>query len=324
MQSKKIKRIGVLASGGDTPGMNAATRAIVKVAEREDIDVLGIQYGFRGLIEGLLMPLVGEQVRNISHKGGTILKTSRCPRFKTEEGMEKGVQICRAYDLDGVITIGGDGTMRGAAALSERGIPTITLPGTIDNDLPYTDFSIGFDTAVNGVISEIIKVRDTMVSHDRIGILEVMGNKCGDIALYAGLAGAMDYIILPEREFDIGAICSELTKKSLKGQHTNMIIIAEGAGNGRDLAMEIHKQTNLEVKSVVLGYTQRGGSPTAKDRILAARLGAHAVMLLSQGIGNRAVGVKGEQVVDMDIMEALETPIVFCDDLFDLAYTLTR
>jgi 6-phosphofructokinase 1 len=321
---KKIKRIGTLASGGDTPGMNAATRAIVKVAEREDIEVFGIQHGFRGLVEGRIMHLDGERVYNIGHKGGTILKTSRYKEFMQDEGQIKAVAMARAYDLDGLITIGGDGTMRGAASLCALGLPTITLPGTIDNDLAYTDYTIGFDTAVNGVISEIIKVRDTMVSHDRIGIVEVMGNKCGDIALYAGLAGAMDYILLPEKPFDIDAICSELTKKSLKGQYTSMIIIAEGVGKGEDIAQYIREHTHLDIKSVVLGYTQRGGSPTARDRSIAARLGERAVKLLANGTGNRAVGIRGEEIVDMDIMEALEAPKVFRDDLYELAYTLTR
>lgn len=324
MADRKIKRIGVLASGGDTPGMNAAIRAVVKKAEEEDIEVFGILYGFRGLIEGHVKHIDGDTVRNIAHKGGTILKTSRCKRFLEEEGQLKAVAMVRAYDLDGIVTIGGDGTMRGAAALCEWNVPTITLPGTIDNDLAYTDYTIGFDTAVNGVINEIIKVRDTMVSHDRIGIVEVMGNKCGDIALYAGLAGAMDYILLPEVPFDIDEICMDLTKKSLKGLHSSMIIVAEGAGKGEEFAAIIRERTNLVVKSVVLGYTQRGGSPTASDRILAGRLGAHAVALLANGMGNRAVGIKGGVVVDMDIMKALDAPMQFRADLYELAATLTR
>ncbi len=324
MNEKRIKRIGVLASGGDTPGMNAAIRAVVKVAEEEEIEVFGILYGFRGLIEGHVKELDGDMVRNIGHKGGTILKTSRCKEFMEEAGQLKAVAMARAYDLDGVVTIGGDGTMRGAAALCEWNVPTITLPGTIDNDLAYTDYTIGFDTAVSGVINEIIKVRDTMVSHDRIGIVEVMGNKCGDIALHAGLAGAMDYILLPEMPFDIEKICTELSKKNLKGQRTNMIIVAEGAGKGEEFSAIIRERTGLEVKSVVLGYTQRGGSPTARDRILAARLGEHAVRLLAKGVSNRAVGIRGEKVVDMDILEALEAPKVFRTDLYDLACTLTK
>lgn len=320
----KVKRIGVLSSGGDTPGMNAAIRSIVKVAAAHEIETYGIQFGFQGLIEGKIIHLESDIVRNIGHKGGTILKTSRSKEFRTEEGQMKAVRMAQAYDLDGVIAIGGDGTMHGAAALCEKGVPTITLPGTIDNDLSYTDFTIGFDTAVNGVITEIIKVRDTMVSHDRIGIVEVMGNACGDIALHAGLAGAMDYIILPEMQFDIDSICTDLTKQSLKGRRTSMIIVAEGAGKGEELARYIRNRTNLEVKSVVLGYTQRGGSPTARDRILASRLGEHAVNLLAQGISNRAVGVRGDEVVDMDIMEALKAPKLFDEKLYRLAQILSE
>lgn len=321
---KRIKRIGVLASGGDTPGMNAATRAIVKVAEEEGIEVFGIMYGFRGLMEGRTMLLDGERVSNIGHKGGTILKTSRSLEFMQTEGQLKAVAMAQAAGIGGIITIGGDGTMRGAAALSLHGVPTTTLPGTIDNDLAYTDYTIGFDTAVNGVIIELIKVRDTMVSHDRIGVVEVMGNKCGDIALYAGLAGAMDYILLPEVPFDLDEICNDLSRKSLKGEFSAMIVVSEGIGKGEDVARYIRERTHLDTKSVVLGHTQRGGSPTARDRNIAAQMGAHAVRLLVKGIGNRAVGIKGEKIVDMDIMEALDEPKVFRKDLYDLACTLVR
>ncbi|MBQ6692706.1 MAG: 6-phosphofructokinase [Clostridia bacterium] len=319
-----MRRIGVLSSGGDTPGMNAAIRAIVMVAEENGIETYGIRGGFRGMINGDIVHLDPSVVRTIAHKGGTILKTSRCPEFVEKEGQERAVQMAQAYDLDGVVTIGGDGTMRGAAALCALNIPTITLPGTIDNDLSYTDYTIGFDTAVSGVINEIIKIRDTMVSHDRIGVVEVMGNRCGDIALHAGLAGSMDYIILPEMEYDIDVMCAELKKKALKGHPTSMIVVAEGAAHGNEMAKYINSRTGLDTKSVVLGYTQRGGSPTARDRILAARLGQHAVRLLTSGVSNRAVGVRGDVVVDMDIMEALEKPKVFNRELYDLACTLVR
>ena len=319
-----MKRIGVLSSGGDTPGMNAAIRAVVKVAAEYGIEVFGIRHGYRGLIEGDMRELTTDEVRNIAHKGGTILKTARCKEFMVEEGQRRALLTAQAFDLEGIIAIGGDGTMHGAGALSKMGIPTITLPGTIDNDLAYTDFSIGFDTAVNGVLTELIKVRDTMVSHDRIGIVEVMGNKCGDIALHAGVAGSADFILLPEMEFDIDEICDQLIKNNIRNRKTSMIVLAEGAGKGDKLAGYIREKTKLEVKSVVLGYTQRGGSPTGKDRILATRLGGQAVSLLAQGVSNRAVGIHDNKVQNMDIYEALDAEKQFDSELYTLGKLMAR
>lgn len=319
-----MKRIGVLSSGGDTPGMNAAVRAVVKTAAHIGMDVIGIRYGYRGLMEGDLIPLELDMVRNISHKGGTILKTARSKMFMTEEGMKMALGIVDAYELEGIICIGGDGTMRGAAELASNGVHTICLPGTIDNDLAYTDFTIGFDTAVNGVVGEMIKVRDTMISHDRIGVVEVMGNKSGDIALHAGLASGCDYIIVPEMEFDMDDICRQMEKARLRGKYTSMIIIAEGAGKGDEIARYIFNRTGFEAKSVVLGYTQRGGSPTASDRVLAARLGQRAVSLLFEGQSNRAVGVRNEEIVDMDIYDALGADKFFDKALYQLAAILSE
>ncbi len=321
---KKTKRIGVLASGGDSPGMNAAIRAVVQAADEEDIEVFGIRYGFRGLMEGLIIRLDGSMVKNIAHEGGTIIKTSRSKAFMMEEGMNRAVTMSLAYEFDGIITIGGDGTMRGAADLCRRGIRCITLPGTIDNDLAYTDYTIGFDTAVAGVVEELSRIRDTMESHDRIGVVEVMGNKCGDIALFSALASSSEYVLVPEVPFDMEVIAAELTRKAFKGQFASMIVLSEGAGKAAEIADFLAESTRLEVKSVTLGYTQRGGSPTARDRNVASHLGAQAVKLLALGIGNRAVGIKGERVVDIDIMEALQAPKEFRKDLYDLAYTLAR
>ena len=319
-----MRRIGVLSSGGDTPGMNAAIRAVVQTGLALEMEVYGIRHGFRGLLEGDLYRLTSEEVRNINYKGGTILKTSRCKEFETEAGQKKAVEMIAAYELDGVVVIGGDGSMRGAAALCGHGVPTITLPGTIDNDLAYTDFTIGFDTAVNGVIEEIVRIRDTMVSHDRVGVVEVMGNHCGDIALHAGLAGSMDFIIVQEVGYDLGFVCDRIMKNRLKGILTSMIIVAEGAAKATELAKAIHKQLDIEVKPVVLGYTQRGGNPTANDRILAARLGSHAVRLLQAGKSNLAVGVRGNQIVSMDIMQAVQIEKVFDEELYMLANLLVH
>lgn len=317
-----MKKIGVLASGGDTPGMNAAIRAVVKCAEALDMDVMGIRYGFQGLMEGLIQPMTAKDVKNIVHKGGTILKTARVPEFKEEAGQKKAIRVADAYGLEGVIVIGGDGSMRGAAALTDHGLPTVCMPGTIDNDLAYTDYSIGFDTAVSGVIIEIIKVRDTMESHDCIGVVEVMGNQCGDIALYAGLASACDYIIVPEVGYDFEQLAQSLTKRDLVGVKTSMIIAAEGAAKSDELAQKLRERTGLVCKSVVLGYTQRGGYPSAFDRILASKLAEHAVKLLYNNIGHRAVGQRDGRVVDMDIHDALAAVKPFDMKLYNLANDL--
>jgi 6-phosphofructokinase 1 len=319
-----MRKIGVLSSGGDTPGMNAAVRAVVKTAAHYDLDVMGIRYGYKGLMDGDLFELDPDIVRTIAHKGGTILKTARSKEFMTEEGMRKALNDVDAYDLDGIVCIGGDGTMKGAADLTRNGVSTICLPGTIDNDLAYTDFTIGFDTAINGVITEMIKVRDTMISHDRIGVVEVMGNKCGDIALHAGLASSCDYIIVPEIECDLNDMCRQLEKARLRGKMTCMIIVAEGVTKGESVAQYIRDKTGFEAKSSVLGYTQRGGSPTASDRILASRLGQAAVDLLYYGKSNRAVGIRNEEIVDMDIQEALESVKLFDAKLYNLANILVE
>lgn len=319
-----MKRIGVLSSGGDTPGTNAAIRAVVKMAQHLDMDVMGIRYGFCGLISGDIQRMDEEQVQDIAHQGGTILKTSRCKEFLTEEGQKKAAKVAEAFELEGIILIGGDGTLRGAADLSRLGIPTIALPGTIDNDLAYTDFTIGFDTAVNGAIEEMGKIKDTMLSHDRIGVVEVMGNNSGDIALYTGLAGSFDYIIIPELECDLDDLCDKVTKNALRGRLTSMIVVAEGAGKGSEIAKHIQSKTGFVTKSVVLGYTQRGGSPSAGDRILASRLGMYAVELLAKGVGNKAVGIRDNKIVDIDIQQAIQMKKPFNRRLYELAMILSK
>lgn len=319
-----MKRIGILSSGGDTPGMNAAIRSCVKVAHHLDMDTFGIEHGFRGMIEGWIRELDHREVDDIIYKGGTILKTSRCKEFMTEAGQQKAVEMAQAYELEGVIVIGGDGSMKGAAELSNRGVRTICLPGTIDNDLAYTDFTIGFDTAVSGVVEEIYKVKDTMESHDRIGVVEVMGNKCGDIALHAGLAGGCDFILTPEHKIDLEAIKKQLVKNDMRNHKSSMIVVAEGAAKGEEIAQYLRQNTQLEVKSVVLGYTQRGGNPTARDRILASRLAQRAVELLHEGVTDRTVGIRKEEVVDMDIQQALAMPMEFDEKLYELCSILAH
>ena len=318
-----MKRIGVLTSGGDTPGMNAAIRAVVKAARVNGISVMGITKGYQGLIEGRVHEMHRAEVHDIVGQGGTILKTARSKEFMTEEGKMKAIQVLKAFDIEGLIVVGGDGSYKGAKSLWEKGIPTIGLPGTIDNDLAYTDFTIGFNTAVSGVVGEIRKIRDTIESHERVGVIEVMGNRCGDIALFSGVAGGAEHILVPEVPFDLDAICDDLVHDRIRGKLTSIIMISEGAGKGESLANYIHAKTGLDVKAIVLGYTQRGGQPTVDDRILASRLGVRAVELLMEGKAGRVVGIRDNHVVDDDIDEALASKARFDQQLYDMAETLT-
>jgi 6-phosphofructokinase 1 len=311
------QRIGILTSGGDTPGMNAGIRAVVMAAENAGLTVMGITKGYAGLIDGRVSRVKVEDVEGIEHKGGTILRTARCEAFKTPEGQQKALHVIRAFGISGMVVIGGDGSFQGAKVLSHLGIPTIGIPGTIDNDLAYTDYTIGFDTAVNSVISEMAKIHDTMESHERIGIIEVMGNKCGDIALRAGIAGGAEHVIVPEVDFDVDAISEKIVEARIKGKMTSIVLIAEGAGRGEALANYIRAKANLDAKAIVLGYIQRGGNPSAFDRIRASRMGIRAVELLSQGIGNRVVGIREDKIIDEDIDEALSMELKFDMDLYE-------
>lgn len=319
-----MKKIGVLTSGGDTPGMNAAIRSVVASGIANDMRVMGIYKGYAGLIEGRVAELRLKDVEGIAQNGGTVLKTARSMEFKTPEGFAKAVQVIKAFGIEGMVVIGGDGSFKGAQKLCEAGIPTIGIPGTIDNDLAYTDFTIGFDTAVTSVTGEIAKIRDTMLSHERIGVIEVMGNRCGDIALYSGLAGGAEHIILPEVEFDVDKLLEKLVEERIKGKMTSLIVISEGAGKGHPLASYIKQKTGLEAKSIVLGYIQRGGTPSPTDRILATRLGVRAVELLKEGQGNRVVGVRKNEVIDMDIHEALAQKNIFNSRLYNIAEMMAR
>lgn len=296
--------------------MNAGIRAVVMAADAAGFSVMGIRKGYAGLIEGRIERIKTEDVDGIVGKGGTILKTARCPEFKTEEGRQKALQVLRAFDISGLVVIGGDGSFAGARILSHLGIPTIGIPGTIDNDLAYTDYTIGFDTAVNCVIEEMSKIRDTMDSHERVGVIEVMGNKCGDIALYSGLTGGAEHIIIPEVEFDLDYICDRILAARIKGKMTSIVLIAEGAGKGESVANYMREKAGLDAKAIVLGYLQRGGAPSESDRLRATRMGIRAVDLLSRGIGNRVVGVRDRYVIDEDIDEALSKEIIFPKELY--------
>ena len=300
-----MKTIGILTSGGDAPGMNAAIRAVVRSAIYYGCKVYGINRGYKGLIESDLVEMNLSSVGDIIHRGGTILKSSRCEEFKTEEGRQKAVKILKKHNIDCLFVIGGDGSFRGAQKLSELGFPAIGIPGTIDNDLAYTDYTIGFYTALNTIVDAISKIRDTSSSHERVNIIEVMGRHCGDLALYSGLAGGAETIIVPEIDYKIDDICLRLETTKKRGKRHSIIMLAEGVGNANDIGGKIIEKTGVDLRVTVLGHVQRGGSPTAFDRILASRMGVRAVELLLDGQSAKVVGIKDDEIIDMDIHEAL-------------------
>lgn len=317
-----MKNIAVLTSGGDAPGMNAAIRAVVRMGIISGFNVFGVRKGFRGLINGDFEKMNESSVSDIIQRGGTILQTARSEEFKTEEGQDKAAKMAKIFDIDGLVVIGGDGSFAGAKRLSEKGVACIGVPGTIDNDLAYTDYSIGFDTAVNNVLDAINRIRDTSSSHERASIIEVMGRYSGDIALYAGLAGGAEGIIVPEMGFELDDICRLLIERKNKGKLHSIIILAEGVGDAKQLEQQIMENVDIEVRSTILGYTQRGGSTSAFDRILASRLGARAVELLAEGKSARVVGIRDNKLIDMDIAEALSMKKVFPRELYELAIKL--
>lgn len=313
-----MKRIGVLTSGGDTPGMNCAIRSVFKTGVAMGMQVMGIYHGYKGLIEGRVDYLRHEDVENKMHKGGTVLRTARSAAFMTEEGIQKAISVLHAYGIEGLVVIGGDGSFRGCMELVKRGIPSIGIPGTIDNDMGYTDFTIGFDTAVNNVTNEIYKIRDTMRAHDRVGVIEVMGRNCGDIALWAGIGGAADLILVPEMPVSWEEAANKLAQNKLRGKLTSIVMIAEGAGKAEDFVKYVREHTDVEIKATVLGYIQRGGNPSAFDRVLAAKLGERAVELLAEGKAGRAVGIRHNEIYDVELAEAIEVKDEFDKKLYEL------
>ncbi|OLS41440.1 6-phosphofructokinase [Bacillus sp. MRMR6] len=318
-----MKRIGVLTSGGDSPGMNPAIRAVVRKAIFHGVEVFGIYGGYSGLISGNIKKLELGSVGDIIHRGGTMLHTARCPEFKTAEGQLKGIEHLKAQGIEGLVVIGGDGSYRGAKALTERGYPCVGVPGTIDNDIPGTELTIGFDTALNTVIDAVDKIRDTATSHERTFVIEVMGRDAGDIALWAGLAGGAETILIPEENYDMDEIAERLRKGQERGKKHSIIVIAEGVTSGTDFAKQLKEVADLDTRVSVLGHIQRGGSPTASDRVLASRLGARAVELLIEGKGGRAVGIEKNTLVDYDIIEALARKHTLDLDLFKLSKELS-
>lgn len=318
-----MKTIGILTSGGDAPGMNAAIRAVVRSAIYYGCKVYGINRGYKGLIEEDLEEMNLSSVGDIIHRGGTILKSSRCEEFKTEEGRKIAVKVLKKYGIDCLVVIGGDGSFNGALKLTELGFPAIGLPGTIDNDLAYTDYTIGFDTTINTIIDAIGKIRDTSSSHERVNIIEVMGRHCGDLALYAGLAGGAETIIVPEINYNVDDVCNKLETTKKRGKRHSIIVLAEGVGNAQDLGKEIVARTNADLRVTILGHVQRGGSPTAFDRILASKMGVRAVELLLDGKAGRVIGTRANEIIDMDITEALSMTRDFDKETYEMAKILS-
>lgn len=319
-----MKKIAVLTSGGDAPGMNAAIRAIVRSGIYYEMEVYGVYRGYRGLINDEYMLLEMRSVSDIIQRGGTMLMTARCEEFKTDAGQDTAIENIRRQGISGVIVLGGDGSFRGAKALTDKGINAVGVPCTIDNDIAYTDFSIGFDTACNTALDAINKVRDTMNSHERISIIEVMGRNCGDIALYSGLAGGAEAIIVPEFKTDYDALCKKLMLGREIGKRSGIVVMAEGAGKVEEVAEEIEKRTGYTVRATVLGHIQRGGSPSMIDRILGTRMGVHAVELLRNNTGGRVIGIKQNKIYDMDITEALKLKKTLDPDMFETSAIVSR
>ena len=304
--AKEIKTIGVLTSGGDAPGMNAAIRAVVRTALARGIKVKGIKKGYQGLLNEEIIDMEASSVSDIIQRGGTILGTARCLEFKTKEGQQKGAEICRKHGIDGIVVIGGDGSYRGAQALSRNGINTIGLPGTIDLDISCTEYTIGFDTAVNTAMQAIDKVKDTSSSHERCSIIEVMGRDAGYIALWCGIANGAEDILIPEKyDFNEQNIINNIIESRKKGKTHHIIINAEGIGHSVSMAKRIEAATGIETRATILGYMQRGGCLSAKDRYYASIMGAYAVDILISGKTNRVVGYQHGEFVDFDIEDAL-------------------
>lgn len=314
------KTIAVLTSGGDAPGMNAAVRSVVRAAKYRGMNVIGVYRGYNGLLNKDVKELDLRSVSDTIHRGGTILYTARSEEFKTPEGIEKAANNCRELGIDGLVVIGGDGSFRGARKLSLAGIPCVGIPGTIDNDISCSEYTVGFDTAMNTAMEMVDKIRDTAQSHDRCSVVEVMGRRCGDIALQTGIACGATSILVPEIECDIERdVISKIYEQKSTGKKHFIVVVAEGVGGVEDIAKYIEKRTGIETRATILGHVQRGGSPTLRDRVIATAMGAEAVRLLEKGIGNRVVALKDGRTIDYDILEALDMQRDFDEDLYQIA-----
>ena len=316
-----MKTIGVLTSGGDAPGMNAVIRAVVRTAVSKGMTVKGIRRGYNGLIEGDVIDLDVRSVSDIIHRGGTFLYTARSPRFKTEEGIQEAIANCKKFGIEGIVVIGGDGSYRGARDLSERGIPCVGVPCTIDNDISSTDYTIGFDTAMNTAMCMVDRIRDTAQSHDRCSVVEVMGRRAGYIALQSGIAVGATAVLVPEIETPIEEVIAKIQAAQKTGKQHFIIIVAEGVGGVDNIAKQIQDATGIDSRATVLGHVQRGGSPTVRDRVIATQMGYAAVQLLSESIGNRVICWHGGEITNEDIFTALNMVKPFDVDMLEVAHT---
>ncbi|MEQ2520722.1 6-phosphofructokinase [Ruthenibacterium sp. CLA-JM-H11] len=322
--SSEIKTIGVLTSGGDAPGMNAAIRAVVRAALFKGYKVKGVRHGYNGLLTGDIVDMNLRSVSEIIHRGGTILYTARCLEFKTLEGQQKAAQACREAGIDTLVVIGGDGSFRGAKDMAAQGIPCIGIPGTIDNDIACSDYTIGYDTAMNTAVEMIDKLRDTTQSHDRCSVVEVMGRNAGYIALNTGIAVGALVTLIPEVPFDLDRdVISKMKETQKTGKKHFIIVVAEGAGKASDIANEIQARTGIDSRATVLGHVQRGGSPTLRDRVTASRMGYHAIELINKGIFNRVVATRAESIVDYDISVALSMYKTIDTALLDISHAIS-
>lgn len=319
-----VKKIAVLTSGGDSQGMNAAVRAVVRSAIFHGIEVCGIQRGYQGLLNNDIRSMDLRSVGDIIQRGGTVLQSARCKEFMTPEGQQKGADILRANGIEGLVVIGGDGSYQGANKLSKLGVKTMGIPGTIDNDISFTDFTIGFDTAVGIVVDAVNKLRDTMSSHERSSIVEVMGRHCGDIALHAGLASGAETILVPEVPFTIDEVANRMKLNFEHGKRHSIVIVAEGVGRGDDIAKGISERVEVDARVTVLGHIQRGGTPTPADRILASRLGDFAVRRLLEGDSGKACGIINNELVATDIDTVVNTKKGFDMEMYNLAQRLSQ
>ena len=317
-----MKNIAVLTSGGDSPGMNAAVRAVVRTSIYHKLNIFGVNHGYNGLIEDKIAPMSVYSVADIIQRGGTILHTARCKDFESAEGQRKALRNLQKNDVEGLVVIGGDGSFRGALALSKLGLPTVGIPGTIDNDIAGTDTTIGFDTAVNTIIEAVDKIRDTAYAHEKTTVVEVMGRRAGYIALWAGLAAGAGTILVPERKEDIEKMLQTLQTRSKNRNEHSIIIVAEGVASGAEIGRLIKEKAKIDARVSALGYIQRGGSPSAVDRFLGCQMGAKAVDLLLEGKSGYMVGEQGHDIVGIPLEEALKAPHELPIKLYDLARSL--
>ncbi len=321
--SNNVKTIGILTSGGDAPGMNAAIRAVTRCALSYDMKVLGIQRGYRGLLNGEINKMTARDVSDIIQRGGTVLQTARCKEFTTPEGVQRAAEMAKLYGMDALVVIGGDGSFRGARDLSEAGVPVICIPGTIDNDIGCSDYTLGYDTAMNTAMEAIDKIRDTATSHERCNLIEVMGRSAGYIALNVAVASGAESLLIPEKDFDLDDIIRKIIDAKNHGKKHYIVIVAEGVGRSVELAELIEAKTGVETRATILGYMQRGGSPSLRDRLMASRMGYHAVELINDGIGNRIIVTQNGAVTDIEIGEALDMTKSIDEKALDMACRLS-